>query len=109
MENEKKSSSITNKKGGRLWFGFDEHTKPTIFPRSKTEKLALQAKLANIEAEKAVAKAYQIELARTKAVGEAMFKSGKALRTSLLSSGRQVLLRTEAARRQYEPGYRKIK
>ena len=65
-----------------------------------------QAKLANVDAERAFSRAYHMELSRTKAIGEAMFKSGKALRFSLSSSGRQLLLRTEKARRQFEPGYR---
>ncbi len=101
------SSSIIKKGLGKLWQGLEQENKPMVLPKSKTQRLALQAKLANIEAEKAVAKAYQIELARTKAVGEAMLKSGKALRITLVSAGRQILLRTEAIRRQLEPGYRK--
>ena len=78
-----------------------------VLPRSKTARLAKQAKSANIEAEKAIAKAYQIELSRTKAVTEAMFKIGKALRYTLESTYRQILLRTESARRSLEPAYRR--
>ena len=106
MGKDSDSSSITKKVLGKLWLGMDQDKKPVILPKSKTQRLALQAKLANIEAEKAVAKAYQVELARTKAVGEAMFKSGKAVRITLASAGRQILLRTESIRRQFEPGYR---
>ena len=65
--------------------------------------------LNNVDAERAVSRAYQIELSRTKAIGEAMFKSGKALRFTLSSSGRQLILRTQAARRQFEPGFRNKK
>mgnify|MGYP007063453885 CR=1 FL=1 len=101
------SSSLTKKVLGKLWLGMDQENKPIVLPKSKTERLALQAKLANVEAEKSIVKAYQIELTRTKAVGEAMFKSGKALRISLVSALRQIFLRTEAIRREYEPGYRK--
>ncbi len=106
MKMDKKTGAITKTKQNWLWNWEEPETKPTVLPKSKTERLALQAKLANIDAERAIGRAYQIELTRTKAVGEAMFKSGKALRYSLTSSARQVLLRTEAARREFEPGYR---
>jgi hypothetical protein len=109
MQMDKKSAAITKSKQNWLWNWAEPETKPTVLPKSKTERLALQAKLANIDAERAIARAYQIELTRTKAVGEAMFKSGKALRYSITSSARQVLLRTEAARREFEPGYRQSK
>ena len=101
-----KSSSITRTNSNWLWRWAEPETKLTVIPKSKTKRLAQQAKLANVDAERAIDRAYQMELARTKAIGEAMFKSGKALRFSLTSSGRQILLRTEAARRQFEPGYR---
>ena len=106
---DKKSAAITKSKQNWLWNWAEPESKPTVLPKSKTERLALQAKLANIDAERAIARAYQIELTRTKAVGEAMFKSGKALRYSITSSARQVLLRTEAVRREFEPGYRNQK
>ena len=106
MGMDKKPAAITKAKKSWLWNWAEPETQPTVLPKSKTERLALQAKLANIDAERAISRAYQIELTRTKAVGEAMFKSGKALRYSLISSARQVLLRTEAARRELEPGYR---
>ncbi len=109
MEMEKKPSAITRAKKSWLWSWAEPESSPTVWPKSKTERLALQAKLANIDAERAVSRAYQIELTRTKAVGEAMFKSGKALRFTLTSSARQILLRTEAARREFEPGYRNRK
>ncbi len=106
MDKSKNESSITKAKVRWIWRWAEPETKPTVLPKSKTGRLALQAKLANVDAERAVARAYQAELMRTKAIGEAMFKSGKALRFTLESSGRQILLRTEAARREFEPGYR---
>ena len=102
----KKTSAITQSKTSWLWRWAEPETELTVIPKSKTGRLAQQAKLANVDAERAVGRAYQIELARTKAIGEAMFKSGKALRFTIASSGREILLRTEAARRQFEPGYR---
>ena len=101
------STSITKSNNGWLWQWNEPDRRPTVLPKSKTGRLALQAKLANVEAERAIARAYQIEIARTKAVGEAMFKSGKAFRYSLVSTGRKIVLFTEAVRRQFEPGYRK--
>ena len=106
MQMDKKSAAITKTKKSWLWNWAEPESQPSVLPKSKTERLALQSKLANIDAERAISRAYQIELTRTKAVGEAMFKSGKALRFSLVSSARQILLRTEAARREFEPGYR---
>ncbi len=106
MASEKKTSAITKAKNSWLKSWFEPESIPSVLPKSKTERLALQAKLANIDAENAMSRAYQIELTRIKAVSEAMFKSGKALRISIISSSRQILLRTEAARREFEPGYR---
>ena len=108
MATDKKSAAITKSKKSWIWSWVEPETRPTVLPKSKTERLALQAKLANIDAERAMARAYQVELARIKTVGEAMFKSGKALRYSLISAGRQILLRTQAARRQFEPGFRNL-
>ena len=106
MVKENHSRAITKSKKRWLWQWAEPETIPTVIPKSKTGRLAQQAKLANIDAERAVGRAYQAELTRTKAVSEAMFKSGKALRLTLASSSRQILLRTEAARRMLEPGYR---
>ena len=106
MGMDNKSGAITKAKNSWLWKWAEPETTPTVLPKSKTQRLALQAKLANIDAERAIDRVYQIELTRTKVVGEAMFKSGKALRYTIASSARQILLRTEAARREFEPGYR---
>ena len=98
----KKVTSITETKKTWLWPWAEPETVLSVIPKSKTKRLAQQAKIANIDAEKAIARAYQIEIARAKAIGEAMFKSGKALRFSFLSSGRQIILRTKVALRQLE-------
>ena len=105
----KKSSSITKSNSNWLWRWAEPESELSVIPKSKTKRLAQQAKLANVDDERAVSRAYQIELSRTKAIGEAMFKSGKALRFTLSSSGRQLILRTQAARRQFEPGFRNKK
>jgi len=106
MAKEKHPTEIVRKTPGWLWRWSEPESVLTVLPKSKTERLSQQAKLANIDAEKAVSRAYQIELVRTKTIGEAMFKSGKALRYTIASSSRQILYRTEAARRRFEPGYR---
>ncbi len=103
---QKQSSELTKPRLGWIRTITETEKFPAILPKSKTGRLALQAKLANIEAEKSIARAYQIELARAKAIGEAMFKSGRALRYTIASSGRQILLRGTAARRRFEPGFR---
>lgn len=100
------SEAINKAADKGLWRRPASPSLPTLLPKSKTQRLAVLAKSANLEAEQAISKAYQIEIARTRAVGEAMLKSGKALRLTVESSSRQIYLRTEAARRQYEPGYR---
>ena len=109
MQIDKKSSAITKTKQNWLWNWAEPETKPTVLPKSKTERLALQAKLANIDAERAVNRAFQQELLRAQAISEAMFKSGKALKFSIASASRQLLLRTQAARRRFEPGFREKK
>ena len=103
----KKDASITQARPSWLWRWVEPESVLSVIPKSKTQKLAQQAKLANVDAERAIVRAYQVEIARAKAIGEAMYKSGKALRYSFSSSGRQLLLRTQAARRVLEPGYRK--
>ncbi len=96
---DKKPAAIAKNKPKWLWQWAEPESKPTFIPKSKTGRLALQAKLANVDAERAMARAYQIEIERTKAIGEAMYKSGKALRFTITSSLRQISLRVAAARR----------
>lgn len=103
----KKGTSITQSKAGWLWRWTEPESVLSVIPKSKTKRLAEQAKLANIDAEKAIARAYQVELTRAKAIVEAMFKSGKALRYTFLSSGRQIFLRTKVAFKQIDARDRK--
>ena len=105
----KKEASITQSRPSWLWRWVEPESVLSVIPKSKTQRLAQQAKLANVDAERAIVRAYQVEISRAKAIGEAMFKSGKALRFTLSSSGRQFMLRTQAARRQFEPGFRNKK
>jgi len=95
---DKKSSAISqsNRNSPWLWRWAEPESLLTVIPKSKTQRLAKQAKLANIDAERAISRAYQQELVRAKAIGEAMFKSGKAARFSFASSGREMVLRMAA-------------
>ena len=77
-----------------------------IKPPSKTERLHIAAKTANQEAERAIGKAAEAEVERAVAVGNAMFKAGKATRASLRSGSRRHKLTVEKLRRRWEPGYR---
>ena len=102
-----KTSSLTTSKRNWLWKWAEPERSLTVIPKSKTKRLAQQAKLANVDAEIAFVRAYKMEIERAKAVGEAMYKSGKALKLSSKSLFRQFFLRSVAARRLLEPGYRK--
>ncbi len=90
---DKKSSAISQSNTPWLWKWSEPESVLNVIPKSKTQRLAKQAKLANVDAERAVKRAYQQELLRAKAIGEAMFKSGKALRYTFASSGREFSLR----------------
>tara|TARA_Y100001968_G_C19020154_1_gene554760 strand:+ start:309 stop:641 length:333 start_codon:yes stop_codon:yes gene_type:complete len=107
MNSSKTSNALSQSPKGFVWPWQQEETIPSVLAKSKTGRLSQRAKLANIEAERAVSLAYQAEINRTKAIGDAMFKSGRALKYSLVSSTREFLLRVEAARRIFEPGYRR--
>ncbi|KGG12801.1 MULTISPECIES: hypothetical protein [Prochlorococcus] len=96
---DKKSSGISKTSTPWLWKWSEPESVLTVIPKSKTQRLAKQAKLANVDAEKAINRAYQQELLRVKAIGEAMFKSGKAVRYTFASSGRQLALRVAGVTR----------
>lgn len=76
-------------------------------PPSKTQRLAETARQANVSAEQAIKKAANAEVGRALAVGEAMYKAGKATRASLNSGIRTHNLSVEKLRRKLEPGYRR--
>ena len=90
---DKKSSAISQSKTPWLWNWTEPESVLSVIPKSKTQRLAKQAKLANVDAERAINRAYKQELLRVKAIGEAMFKSGKAVRYTFASSSRQIVLR----------------
>ena len=89
----KKSSSISNIKRPWIFKWEDAPTELNVIPRSKTKRLSAQSRLANIDAEESLQRAYNQEMLRVKVISEAMFKVGKASRYSLESSGREIFLR----------------
>ncbi len=96
---EKKSSAIEKDNNSWLWKWSEPESVLTVIPKSKTRRLAKQAKLANVDAEKALMRAYQQEVLRARAISEAMFKSGKAVRYTFASSSRQLVLRLSVLRK----------
>ena len=50
MEIDKKSSALTKFRVGWIGRWSESETLPTVLPKSKTERLALQAKSANLDA-----------------------------------------------------------
>ena len=95
----KKSSVLSQPKRPWLLRWSEPESVLTVIPKSKTQRLAKQAQLANVDAERAISRAFQQELLRAKAISEAMYKSGKAARYSLISAGRQAILRLSVAQR----------
>ena len=95
----KKTSAITKENRFWLWKWTEPESVLKVIPKSKSQRLAKQAKLANIDAERAINRAYQQELLRVRIISEAMFKSGKAVRYSFTSSGRELFLRLSACRK----------
>jgi hypothetical protein len=96
-------SIATNKKK----LNFSGEALNNMRPPSKTQRLAETARRANVSAEQAIKKAANAEVNRAMAVGEAMFKAGKATRASLNSGMRTHNLSVERLRRKHEPGYRR--
>lgn len=61
---------------------------------------------ATLRAEQAVGRAAQAEITRAGAVANAMAATGEATGMAFKTTLRELRLRTEAARRRFEPGYR---
>ncbi len=95
----KKPAAIKKGNQNWLWKWSEPESVLKVIPRSKSQRLAKQAKLANIDAERAINRAYQYELLRFRTISEAMFKSGKAVRYTLAGSGRETFLRFSAIRK----------
>jgi len=75
--------------------------------KSKTQRMRENTASAVRQAEGAIGRAAQAELQRAGAVANAMASAGEATGMAAKLTARNVRLRVEAARRKYEPGYRR--
>jgi hypothetical protein len=76
-------------------------------PKSKTQRLRENSALAARRAERDISRAARAEITRAGAVANAMASAGEATGMSTKTTLRELRLRVEAARRRYEPGYRR--
>lgn len=80
---------------------------PAAPPRkSKTQRMRENTQAAVRGAEQAMGRAAQAEITRAGAVANAMASAGEATGMAAKTTLRELRLRTEAARRRFEPGYR---
>lgn len=75
-------------------------------PKSKTQRMRENTAAAVQGAERAMGRAAQAEITRAGAVANAMASAGEATGMTVKTTLRELRLRTEAARRRFEPGYR---
>ena len=74
--------------------------------KSKTQRMRENTANAVRGAERAMGRAAQAEITRAGAVANAMASAGEATGMAAKTTLRELRLRTEAARRRFEPGYR---
>lgn len=74
--------------------------------KSKTQRMRENTQAAARGAEQAMGRAAQAEITRAGAVANAMAATGEATGMAVKTTLRELRLRTEAARRRFEPGYR---
>lgn len=75
--------------------------------QSKTQRMRENTQAAARGAEQAISRAAQAEITRAGAVANAMAATGEATGMAVKTTLRELRLRTEAARRRFEPGYRR--
>jgi hypothetical protein len=75
--------------------------------KSKTQRMRENTQTAMREAEGAIAQTAREEVRRVGQIGNTMAKAGEATGMAAKTTFRELRLRTEAARRRYEPGYRR--
>jgi hypothetical protein len=76
-------------------------------PKSKTQRMRENTQAAVRQAEGAVAQTAREEVRRIGQIGNTMASVGEATGMATKTALREVRLRTEAARRRFEPGYRR--
>lgn len=83
------------------------YLRPGALRKSKTQRMRENTQAAVRGAERAMGKAAQAEITRAGAVANAMASAGEATGMVAKTTLRELRLRTEAARRRFEPGYRR--
>lgn len=79
---------------------------PSKIKRSKTQRMRESTASAVKEAERSIATTFKEEVRRVGQIGNTMAKTGEATGMAAKTSVRELRLRSEAARRRFEPGYR---
>ena len=79
---------------------------PSKVKRSKTQRMRESTVSAVKEAERSIATTFKEEVRRVGQIGNTMAKTGEATGMAAKTSFRELRLRSEAARRRFEPGYR---
>lgn len=79
---------------------------PSKIKRSKTQRMRESTASAVKEAERSIATTFKEEVRRVGQIGNTMAKTGEATGMAAKTSLRELRLRSEAARRRLEPGYR---
>lgn len=80
---------------------------PARVPRSKTVRMRQNTAAAIRNAESRIAQTAREEIRRLGQIGNTMAATGEATGMAVKTTARELRLRTEAARRRFEPGYRK--
>ena len=80
---------------------------PARVPQSKTARMRANTAAAIRNAEGRIAQTTREEIRRLSQIGNTMAATGEATGMAVKTAGREIRLRTEAARRRFEPGYRR--
>jgi len=82
---------------------------PARRPKSKTQRMRENTAASVRNAEAAIGRTAQAEVTRIAQIGNTMAATGEATGMAFKTTLRELRLRTEAARRRYEPGYRSMR
>lgn len=80
---------------------------PARRPKSKTQRMRENTATAMRQAESAIGQTAREEVRRVGQIGNTMATTGEAAGMAVKTTLRELRLRTEAARRRFEPGYRR--
>lgn len=99
-----KPTGPTNSPGSQESFSLLSLARP---PKSKTQRMRENTAAQAGVARRKIAQTAREEVRRIGQIGNAMAETGEAAGMAAKTTAREVRLRTEAARRRFEPGYRK--